>query len=152
MACILFGFVDVGMIEETQRKLDAQYAANAFVNIRHRHLAGLHQFHHVIVIKAAGHVHVDAGEEGFAGGSRAVVRDSVGHDFGDRGPVAVDDAAESPLFAEDLGKRKWVGRRRHPVEGIERAHDGCRNRRSPPRGRAEDKFHAIVCSEISVLL
>ncbi len=53
----------------------------------------------MIVIKAAGHVHVNAGKKTFAHGRRAVVGEAMGNELSNRFPIAVNYTAESPFLA-----------------------------------------------------
>ena len=85
------------MLEETHRELYAQDAANGVIDGGLRHLTGLHDLHHVAMIKIADHIHIDAGQKGFTRGGRSVDGDSVGHDFRDGIPIAHHETSKAPF-------------------------------------------------------
>jgi len=54
----------------------------------------------------------------------AVIGDAVRYQFSDGSPVAIHDAWEFPLVAENLGQSEGIRARRDAVERVEGAHDG----------------------------
>ena len=116
--------VDVRPLEQVEAELDAQHAPDRLVDGCLRHAPGPHLVGEMKVVEPAGEVHVDAGEEGLAGGLGAVGRDAVGDELVDRRPVRHHEAGKAPLIAQDAGEEPRVRRRRHAVQRVEGAHDG----------------------------
>ena len=80
--------------------------ADGFIEIGFGNLARMDEFREMVVIKAADHVHIHAGLKGLTCSSCAIVGDAVIHEFGDRGPVAVHNAAKAPFLAQNFFQRK----------------------------------------------
>ena len=118
-------FIRVRMFEQTQGKLDAQNVANGFVYSGFGHLAGVHQIRQMVVVKTADHIHFHAGQKRFTRGGRGVIRDAMGNQLGDGGPIAVNESLESPFLAQDLFDREVIRGGGHAVQSIERGHDRC---------------------------
>src|ERR1700730_11196887 len=78
----------------------------------------------MIVIKAACHVHVNAGKKTFARGRRPIIGYAMRNELPNRFPIAVNYAAESPFLAQNLLKRKRSCGSRHSVDRVECAHNG----------------------------
>src|SRR5581483_6890499 len=107
-------------------KLDTQNAPDGLIQISLWNLPGPHQVSKVVVIEAADHVHVGAGQKCFSRGGDSVVSNAMGYQFPHRAIIGHYDSAKSPLFPQDLSERKWIGSGRNPIDGVERAHNaGC---------------------------
>ncbi len=87
-----------------------------------------HQAGQPRAIKVAHHVHVDAGFERLARGNRAGIGHAVGDQFLYRAEIADNQTVEVPLVAQDFREGERIGRRRHAVERVERAHHRRRAR------------------------
>src|SRR5713101_3961141 len=142
------------MFEQAQRRLHTQNAADRFVHRRRRHLAGAYKLHQILMVETAGHVHVDAGQKRLARRSGTVVGNAVCHEFGNGGPIAINESLETPLLPEDLLQSERICGSGDSVQRIERGHDGGRAR---IHGRVEwrqiklpqgmfGEFHRIVIS------
>jgi hypothetical protein len=124
----------IGIVEEAERFLDLQHTPHGVIELRARHFAGLHERRQIPRIEAALHAHVDAREKcelrGVARTFGIAVRDEL---FVSR-IVGDDEAAKSPLAAQDRREQRFVGARGHPVDVVERAH---RRERAGVEGRLE---------------
>ena len=111
------------MFEQTQPEFHAQHAPDSLVHGGLRNFPGAHQLRQIFVVKAAGHVHVNTAEKGFACGRRTIIGDSVWDEFGDRGPIAVHKPLESPLLPQNLFQGERIRGGWYPVQRIKRTHE-----------------------------
>jgi hypothetical protein len=110
------GFIGIGMLKQTEGKLDPQDAANGFVQHRFGHFAGTHQLSHVVVVEAADHVHVYASEKRLASDGGAVVPNAMRNEFRDRRVIAVHDSLKSPFSPQDLRQGERIGGGGHAIQ------------------------------------
>src|SRR4051812_8919598 len=89
------------MIEESERKFDAQNAAYRFVEHALGNLTGLHLGRDDGCVETALHVHIYAGLKGAACNSGSIA-DGVVFQLRDGSPVGNDKTLETPLLAQNL--------------------------------------------------
>ncbi len=130
------------IVEQAERGLDREHLPHRLVEPRLRHFARLDQFGKVFPIEAAGHAHVDAGEEGELRGLARILREAVVDHLHVAGVIGDDEALETPFAAQDIAHQPFVaggGDARNLVErGHERQHPGIHCGAE----RREDRFRA----------
>jgi hypothetical protein len=110
-------------IEEAETKFQAENVADGVVDVLDLKLVVREQRFYVIEVGGADHFHVDAGEDGFAGGIRGIGGETVWDHFGDGGVVADDEAIEGPFFTENLTKGQEISGHGNAIEGVESGHE-----------------------------
>ena len=119
---VLRSRLGIRVVKQSQRKLHAKHAPHGFIHNRFRNLPRSHLRGEGGAIEVAFRVHVYTGFQGLAGRGRAVCGNAVVQQFGHRGPIRDHETAESPLLAQNLSKRQWVGRAGNAVDRINGAH------------------------------
>src|SRR5215469_18315862 len=114
------------MIEEAEIVLRLQNRQHHLVEVRLADLAFANKLREVLRVGMAGHVHVHAGREALVCSVWAVLRISMGDKTADRKCVRYDEALETPILAENIGKQPMISARWHVVQVHVCAHEAAR--------------------------
>ena len=112
----------VRIVKQPHVIFHVQHVASGIVQLRHRHLAALHQPRQVFAVVLVAHAHVDAGLERHAYRIFRVRRCAVLDQLFNRPVIRNGDALEAPLVAQHIFQQPRIGGGRRAVERVQRHH------------------------------
>ena len=115
--------VAVGVVKQAHIVFDVQHVAGRVIQLRHRHLPGLHQPGQILAVVLVAHAHVDAGLQRHAHRVFRVRRHAVFNQLLDGPMVGDGDAFKAPLVAQHVLEQPGVGGRRGAVKRVKGHHD-----------------------------